>query len=631
MRRRPLLLVPPLGVVLALVLVALPTAQPPPSGSPAVHVAKDELTTSDQTVGPGWSRTVEGDTDLVGLQWQGDPSVKFTVEKRDRHGHWSKVSDVGVPDFGPDPGSPEARRHPQAIVSEPVWLGDAAAVRVRVANGTARAVGIHRVRVPKASASGNVAGALAPAPPIIARAQWGADESLRLANCPQGPQYDSKVSLAIVHHTDNDNNYSPADSARLVRGIYAYHTQALGYCDIAYNFLVDRYGQVFEGRYGGILEPVHGAHAIGFNTNTTGVATIGNFQAGAPPPEMVTALDQLLAFKLKFHGVDPSRPVWYVTSGNDKFPAGTGLAVPAIIGHRDTWFTDCPGQLLYDLLPQIRSDVIGRAASSWSGWGPLGGVVGSGTAVASWAVNRLDVFAGSSNGTLQHTCWMIVSWCSWENLGGTLVGDPAAASWAANRIDVFVRGTDNQLWHQWFDGAAWRGFEPLGGGLASGPAVASWAANRLDVFARAPDGQLQHKWWDGAAWSGWENLGGVLVGDPAAVSWGPNRIDVFVRGTDNQLYHKWWDGTLWSGWGPLGGVLTSSPAVASWAADRLDVFVRGTDNQLYHQWWDATDWRGYEALGGVLTSAPGAVSWAPNRIDVFVRGTDNQLWRKYWG
>ena len=72
-----------------------------------------------------------------------------------------------------------------------------------------------------------------------------------------------------MHHTATSNSYSPAQSASIVRGIYVYYIQGRGYCDIGYNFLVDRYGIIFEGRYGGVDRGVIGAHATNFNTGTT--------------------------------------------------------------------------------------------------------------------------------------------------------------------------------------------------------------------------------------------------------------------------------------------------------------------------------------------------------------------------
>ena len=102
--------------------------------------------------------------------------------------------------------------------------------------------------------------------------------------CPN-PQYDKVIRAGIVHHTAGSNEYAPEDSAGIIRSIYEYHTRTLGWCDIAYNALVDKYGQVFEGRAGGIDRPVEGAHTGGFNRDTWGVAMLGNFDQVAADPD----------------------------------------------------------------------------------------------------------------------------------------------------------------------------------------------------------------------------------------------------------------------------------------------------------------------------------------------------------
>src|SRR6185312_2726608 len=99
--------------------------------------------------------------------------------------------------------------------------------------------------------------------------------------------------LAIVHHTAGTNAYTRAQAPAIVRGIEVYHVKGNGWNDIGYNFLVDRFGNVYEGRRGGIDKNVVGAHAEGFNTGSIGVALIGNFQAATPPKPMQQALVKL--------------------------------------------------------------------------------------------------------------------------------------------------------------------------------------------------------------------------------------------------------------------------------------------------------------------------------------------------
>ena len=247
-------------------------------------------------------------------------------------------------------------------MSSPLWVGDASAVRVRLTGGTAADVAVSNVETPNPAPQSNVAGATSVAPPgIISRLAWGANENLRLANCPEGPTYSDNVQLAVVHHTAGSNNYGPGDSVQIVRGLYGYATQTLHYCDTHYNFFIDKYGQIFEGRYGGMDKPVLAAHATGANWNTVGIALIGDYSSVAPPAAMMASLQNLITWKFAVHGVDPTRPVSYTTlTGTDRWAAGTTHVLPAIVGHRDPGQTSCPGQRVYDQLPAIRANVAAR-------------------------------------------------------------------------------------------------------------------------------------------------------------------------------------------------------------------------------------------------------------------------------
>jgi len=198
-----------------------------------------------------------------------------------------------------------------------------------------------------------------PVPAIVTRAQWGADESLR----KPGRSYDRTVSKLIVHHTGTPNDIT--DYAGLCRGILTNETSG-EYIDIAYNWLIDPNGRIYEGRWAqdypggaphtGELDGanVRGAHAIYNNSNTIGVALMGTYDTIDPPPAMVEALITLLTWKCARWGIDPL--------GRGAFLATNGVVENLfnICGHRDTSSTDCPGQLVEPMLPAIRAEVAAR-------------------------------------------------------------------------------------------------------------------------------------------------------------------------------------------------------------------------------------------------------------------------------
>ena len=278
--------------------------------------------------------------DLVGLHWRGPGSVEFRT--RSVQGRWSgwhraapEAEDV------PDDATAEARRAGGWRLGNPYWTGmsDRVAYRLygRVTRLRAYFVQSPEERIPLRRVE------IAGSPPIISRLAWGANETIRRAP----PQYAPALQFALVHHTAGTNSYTASQSAAIVRGIEVYHVKGNGWNDIGYNFLVDKYGQVFEGRFGGIDKNVIGAHAEGFNTGSVGVAMLGTYDSSAPPLVARTALVNLLAWRLDVAHVDPLSTLTVASGGNAKFPAGTPVFLRAVSGHRDTGFTTCPGAALY--------------------------------------------------------------------------------------------------------------------------------------------------------------------------------------------------------------------------------------------------------------------------------------------
>ncbi|MFE4775405.1 peptidoglycan recognition protein [Streptomyces sp. NPDC056713] len=195
-----------------------------------------------------------------------------------------------------------------------------------------------------------------PKPPITSRAGWGADES----KVDDPPTYNTDVKGVFVHHTDGANDYSCADSASIVRGIYAYHVDVEGWNDIGYNFLVDKCGTVFEGRAGGTDLPVLGAHTYGWNRESTGIAVLGNYVSTTASNAALTSIARIAAWKLGQYGGDPAGTV-QLTAGATQtnyfaksFTAGTQYTFNRISGHRDGFNTQCPGGSLYGQLQTIR-------------------------------------------------------------------------------------------------------------------------------------------------------------------------------------------------------------------------------------------------------------------------------------
>jgi hypothetical protein len=340
--------------------------------APAVAQAEATITARDVPLdGRALASSAPRVFDLVGLHWRGPGAVEFRTRSVD--GHWSgwRVAAPEAEDL-PDGETAEGEAARGWRLGNPYWVGPSNGIaywlRGRVTRLRAYFVDSPSDGLPPRRLS------IAGSPSIIPRTAWGADERIRRA----APQYATSVAFALVHHTAGSNAYSPSQSAAIVRGIEVYHVKGNGWNDIGYNFLVDRYGQVFEGRYGGAERNVVGAHAEGFNNGSVGVAVLGTYGSAAPPTAAQTALANVLAWRLDVAHVDPLGSLTWQSGGNPRFPAGTPVFLRAISGHRDTGFTTCPGNALYARLGAIASQVAALGLPklySPSATGDVGGLV----------------------------------------------------------------------------------------------------------------------------------------------------------------------------------------------------------------------------------------------------------------
>ncbi|HYO38267.1 MAG TPA: FG-GAP-like repeat-containing protein [Nocardioidaceae bacterium] len=335
----------------------------------------------------------------VGVTWSihedvPDRSIAVSVRTR-QDGRWSEWTPVPYhEEEGPDPLSAEGRRAEPG--TDPVYVGGVDDVQVKaltasgevpdgmelslVDPGTARtrtaapAIDTGEVDLPSAGADSTArssgtrpavtlsAGSVTRKPAIFSRRQWGADERMR---DPSSLRY-NEVHAGFVHHTVNANDYTRAQVPSILRGIYAYHTQARGWSDVGYNVLVDRFGRIWEGRYGGVSRPVVGAHTLGYNDDAFAMSAIGNYDIARPSAATVDAFGRLFAWKLSLHGVRASSARQWVS----------GRYLRAIDAHRDVGQTACPGRYLFARMSGIRS-LAARYQRSFAARGRYAGIPSS--------------------------------------------------------------------------------------------------------------------------------------------------------------------------------------------------------------------------------------------------------------
>jgi hypothetical protein len=287
----------------------------------------------------------------LGFGWNGTedpPEIRTSADGRT----WSEWAPVRVNE---DLSQPEAG----SWLSELVLAHHARSIEIRDPFGRAVDVtdinvedGPRRTVVVERGAQAATAG-----PRVVTRAEWGANESIR----KPGRSF-SRVQKLFVHHTVTDAN---ADPVQQLQAMYAYHVQTRGWDDIGYNFLIDRNGTVYEGRWARDYAPgeVHGgedrlgrgvvgAQVEGYNSGTMGVSMMGTYDTAAPSTQAQEGLVRFLAWKADRYGLDPLASNTYVNPGS-----GLIGTFPNIAGHRDAGQTACPGQALYNLLPSIRHRV----------------------------------------------------------------------------------------------------------------------------------------------------------------------------------------------------------------------------------------------------------------------------------
>jgi hypothetical protein len=296
-----------------------------------------------------------------------DAGTHLALRTRTADG-WDDWFDVASDEFEAPDGLPGQEGHDRTAGVGPIWLGNGVEeVELAVLDGELPEVELTKLHLeePSATADDGPAGvrglqfaaSTSTTAGIKPRSSW-ATSDMGWA-CSSGPSTSSELRAVVVHHTAGSNTYDASQVPGIIRAIWYYHVKTRGWCDIAYNFLVDRYGGMWEGRQGGIEKAIIGGHTYGFNTSTSGVSQIGDFQAGSAPYAMTQATKSLVGWKLARHGVEPSGTTKLVNRSGSTIngvPDGGSVTVPKIVGHRDLGTTSCPGSSTYTQLPAMRTD-----------------------------------------------------------------------------------------------------------------------------------------------------------------------------------------------------------------------------------------------------------------------------------
>ena len=336
--------------------------------------------------------------------------------------------------------------------------------------------------------------------PVTTRAEWGANASYMSWD----PDYAS-AGHVVVHHTAGTNNYSAGQSASIVRGIYYYHAVTLDWGDIGYNFLIDKYGTVFEGRSGSLAAPAGrmsvGAHARGVNTGTMGLSMMGDYSSVSPSDAQLSSVGKMAGWFLRRAGITDANGwaglnVWTT----ERYQAGSTISMPRILGHRDVGYTSCPGNVGYSKLGTIRT-IAQQQISGSGGWKAESGawyyLNSDGAKATGWVTDSGRwYYLDASKGGAMATGWLRDG-TSWYYLDGSR-GGAMATGWVSDGGSWYYLNSDGALATGWVaDAGNWYYLDASkGGAMVTGRVKID---GRWSTFAA------------GGAWQGYEGLHPVMA------------------------------------------------------------------------------------------------------------------------
>jgi uncharacterized protein with LGFP repeats len=697
------------GVVLVLPVTSAPTVDPEPvetavhevalgsAADPAPGVAVVEQPAAEEGTGPATtdaggtptlrvSRPAVPAFSLVGLTWAHDPEVvdvALRVRVHDEAGGWGAWTEVGVEDAAVGSGASGGRRAGTA----PLWTGPSTGVEAEVTVGSGAApvdLQLDLVdpgtspadEVPGRPVIQDTADAAATMPDVYSRAQWGADERLRTWR----PEYAGSIKAATIHHTAGANGYAAAEVPEIVRAIYRYHAVSLGWGDIGYNVLADRFGRLWEGRSGGLASTVIGAHAGGFNTYTFGVSMIGNYDTVDTTPAMVDAVAAIASWKLSLYGVNPKGTTTLTSSGGgtSRYAAGQRVTLPTIFAHREVGSTACPGRYGFARMGEIRAKAAGeyvdvtRITARYQSDAAARAVLGSVVSPPDRTAAGLGAFADYTGGSLYYSAPTGVRLVRgpvrdfWRLVGaeGSVLrfptADVAPTADGAGQVGRFQGGS--VYWSEETGARSMLGaigdfyravgavMSPLGYPTRS----VSWLPDKVGQYATFENGAI---YWSpetgartmmGEVGDFYELVGGVdsPLGYPtASVSWLPDKVGQYATFENGAIY---WSpetgartmmgevGAFWSANGGVGGVLGYPTRSVSWLPDKVGQYATFQGGTVY--WSPTTGTRTvlgaiedfYDLVGGVrspLGYPTQSVTWLPDKVGQYARFQRGSI---YW-
>ena len=390
--------------------------------------------------------------------------------------------------------------------------------------------------------------------PVTTRAEWGANASYMSWD----PDYAS-AGHVVVHHTAGTNNYSAGQSASIVRGIYYYHAVTLDWGDIGYNFLIDKYGTVFEGRSGSVAAPAGrmsvGAHARGVNTGTMGLSMMGDYSSISPSDAQLSSVGKMAGWFLKRAGIMDANGwaglhVWTT----ERYQAGSTISMPRILAHRDVGYTSCPGDVGYSRLGTIRT-IAQQQISGSGGWKAESGswyyLRPDGAKATGWVADAGSwYYLDASRGGAMTTGWlressswyylksdgaMATGWVrgpgGWFYLDGSR-GGAMATGWVGDGGSWYYLNSDGALATGWVaDAGSWYYLDgSRGGAMATG-----WVSDGGSWYYLKSDGALATGWVaDAGSWYYLDaSQGGTMVTGRAKIE---GRWSTFAAGGAWQGY-----------------------------------------------------------------------------------------------